>query len=191
MCEWEKLWNDRGMSLPWIVDKPEKNLLNYLIEYDMPKNALDIGSGHGYHSKFLQNFCDKVTGIDISESAIKLSKFFYPEINFVCANILEYTTKTKYNLIYDKGCLHHFENNIDRHRYMRKITELLADDGHWLCLSGKIHNKDEEFRIPQVQLTQLVNLIEPYLDILNIESTEVPAINNVKLPAWKILGKLI
>lgn len=189
MSSWEELWADQGLSLPWILDKPEKNLLHYFVEYDWPNTVLDIGCGHGYHASVIGTFCENVTGIDISDTAISLAKSLFPKIDFICKDILEYNSDIKYDLIYDKGCLHHIESLLDKHRYMRRMTELLSDNGYWLCIAGKVHDKEELYKVPQISLSQMIKLIELYLDIVEVKSTVVPAVNNIHLPAWKIIAK--
>ncbi|NBP16121.1 class I SAM-dependent methyltransferase, partial [bacterium] len=162
MYDWESLWNSKGLELPWIVNSPEKNLLQFFNEYnELPKNTLDVGCGHGYHSSIISKYSN-VTGIDISETAIEYAKRLYPTIKFECADILEFEVNTKFDLIYDKGCFHHLDTNISMSRYMFKISNLLSKDSYWLCIAGKKYDELMDFKLPRNSLKRYIEMVEPF-----------------------------
>jgi predicted TPR repeat methyltransferase len=188
MCEWDNLWKNEGLNLPWVVDIPEMNLQKFLMDYEILSKVLDLGCGHGYHTNTLSNFCDKVTGLDISSAAIHIARKRYPHINFVVNDILLYETNEKFNFIYDKGCFHHIQAIEDKLKYVKKVSSILDKYGFWFCIVGKLCSKIEPYMLPQIKLSNYIDIIVSEMDIINIESTYIPAINNLFLPAWKILS---
>lgn len=68
----------------WFVSR--RNLIHVMLDkYKIPRfeNALDIGCGTGGNMAYLANFCDKITGIDLSEIAVKLGREKRPSCNFI------------------------------------------------------------------------------------------------------------
>jgi 2-polyprenyl-3-methyl-5-hydroxy-6-metoxy-1,4-benzoquinol methylase len=75
------------------------------------KNALDIGYGEGYITKFLWNLGINVEGADISPEALRIAREKFPEINFTQKSIYELTKyNTKYDIIFAIEILEHLSN---------------------------------------------------------------------------------
>lgn len=66
------------------------------------KNILDLGCGVGGNMRFLSNYCEKISGLDCSEIAIKLAKEKWPDFNFIVGNANQLTAlypKNTFNLV--------------------------------------------------------------------------------------------
>ena len=92
--------------------------------------ALDIGSGAGSHSLFLQNEKNlEVTALDISPKSIEISKIRGVQ-NAICANILDFNPIKKFDtillLMNGIGLCGTIEN---LKTFLKKAEELLNEDG--------------------------------------------------------------
>lgn len=99
------------------------------------RNILDIGCGDGILIKYLtlaaaedkSNFdCSAITGIDLSNEMIKISKENYPNSQFFKANFLDYEASTTYRSIVFNEVLHNFLSIED---VLSKASKLLCDKG--------------------------------------------------------------
>lgn len=61
-------------------------------------SLLDIGSGDGFWSKILSNYCKSVTGIDVTEKGIEIAKQKLPTGKFLFQDALTY--KEKHDIVF-------------------------------------------------------------------------------------------
>jgi len=75
------------------------------------RNALEIGCGEGYVTKFLWDLGINIEGADISPEALKIAKEKFHEINFTQKSIYELTKyNKKYDAIFAIEVLEHLSN---------------------------------------------------------------------------------
>jgi SAM-dependent methyltransferase len=96
--------------------------------------ALDIGCGTGVFSVYMAQAGLQVTALDFVPKAIELAKTranqFGVKINFVQADIVEWETSDKYDLIFDSGCLHSISPKWgDRIRYRKQVLKWMSAGG--------------------------------------------------------------
>lgn len=134
--------------------------------------ALDIGCGAGVFSAFMAHNGLKVTALDYSSKALELAKAkadsFGVNISFVHANVVQWQTTEKYELVFDRGCLHNIRWG-DRTRYKKRILEWMASDASYILVHfGKEHlfnlalggpvkktpKEIEEFFSPELELKE-------------------------------------
>ena len=120
--------------------KSESSFARFVIKwlknkkYNFNKNKIiDIGCGNSRDGNFFNINNLKVTGVDMSQTAIQLNKAVYPDINFYKKNICSLGFELKndiFNLIYARFFLH-------------AITE--PDENRFLKNCKKISNKKSIF----------------------------------------------
>ena len=89
-------------------------------------NALDVGCGTGFNMILLENFAEKVSGLDKSEVAIRLAKKLNPKLNLIKGSFPEFVTGQQYDIITLLDVLEHIE---DDSTALKRIEELLLPGG--------------------------------------------------------------
>jgi SAM-dependent methyltransferase len=155
---WENIWSlnhiykskNNSKELPWEINSYDKNLKEIFSLLEIKKgDVLELGCGSGNDSLWLAKNNFNVTAIDISSKAILLAKEKnkdYLNIEFIEGDILNSIPNKKYDVIYDRGCLH---GNKDILNDMFKIIyNKLKDKGIMLILSGNYNNGNTFFTKP-------------------------------------------
>jgi 2-polyprenyl-3-methyl-5-hydroxy-6-metoxy-1,4-benzoquinol methylase len=101
--------------------------------------ALDIGCGTGVFSVCMAQTGLQVTALDFVSKALDLcgirAKKYGVQINLVQADIVEWKTADRFDLIFDSGCLHSISTRWqERTRYKEQILRLLAPNGSYLLI---------------------------------------------------------
>ena len=101
---------DNSNNWPWDIKKHDKNLEDIITEYNITKcKVLEIGCGTGNDINYLCKKGFDVTGMDISKNAIDIAEKNnqqHKNVKFLVGDINEDLPKERYDLIYDRGCLH-------------------------------------------------------------------------------------
>ena len=101
---------------------------------DKKKTVLEIGIGTGRIAKKVAPNCLILTGIDISPKTIERAKMnlrAYNNIDYLCADFLQYPFSCTYDVIYSSLTMMHFEN---KQKVIEKVDSLLNNAGKF-CLS--------------------------------------------------------
>ena len=120
-----------------------------LNEYLRPTdNALDIGCNCGFFPLYLSRFLNRVDGIEINPSLIKIANLVKGIINanncyFHLADFNSYNTDMKYDLILSLA-VHHWIN-MPIGIYGQRLYSMLNDDGMVLFESQNINTIDADF----------------------------------------------
>lgn len=155
---WENIWSfkhdykskNNSKELPWETNSHDNNL-EELFNFLKIKNGnvLELGCGSGNDSLWFLKNNFNVTAIDISRKAIFLAKEKnknYSNIEFIEGDILDSIPNKKYDIIYDRGCLH---GNKDIFNNIFKIFyDKLINNGKVIILSGNYNNGDTTFTKP-------------------------------------------
>lgn len=154
---WEKLYQNAPLSkINW--HRAKYDYLKQLINSGKIKSgtALDLGCGPGNQSVFLAQKGFKVTGIDISPTAIKYAKENAKnanlEIDFIVADAtdLSILKNKKFDLILDWANLHGIPENL-RDKYIKEISKH-TKKGSKLILRcfGRKKQKDKAFKLSPI-----------------------------------------
>jgi 2-polyprenyl-3-methyl-5-hydroxy-6-metoxy-1,4-benzoquinol methylase len=73
-----------------------------------PFRVCDLGCGRGWMTSQLSSV-GQVTGVDLSPGGIKIAAEKWPDINFECANILDWTSSEPFDLIVSSEVIEHIE----------------------------------------------------------------------------------
>ncbi len=128
-------------NIPWNIETPPVALTE-LVEKKIitPCKTLDIGCGFGNYALYFSGLGHEVTGIDISETAIKKAQENAKRKNIACKFVvadilgsLSEITET-FDFIFDWSLLHHIFPE-HRRRYAENVDSLLNLGGRYLSVS--------------------------------------------------------
>jgi len=147
---WKSFWNDKGgeenlfaqvARVGGIVQQDEQvidSIVEHIVQVlDLKKEdtLLDICCGNGLLTSKFAKHCKKVVGIDLSEVLINHAKNNYPEVEFICADVLElnHSTICKQNLQFDKVNLYfsfqYFEGFDKGKQVIQNLLSFVKNDG--------------------------------------------------------------
>jgi len=178
-------------QIPWNIQDPPEQLVelvqNRTIE---PCTVLDLGCGTGNYAIYLAKLGFRVTGIDISQTAIQLAKDNAQKANVTCeflvGNVIEEHVfmEKRYEFIYDWEMLHHIYPE-DRPKYIRNVHDHLSDEGLYLSVcfnmddpnfggKGKYRKTPLGTKLYFSTSNELRELYEPWFNIQVLKTIEVP-----------------
>jgi len=186
----EKVYEKPGAV--WTEREAPKELIE-LIETGKikPCKVIDIGCGEGFYSIYLSSKGFDVTGIDISENAIKYAKENAKKrgvkVRFIAMDIKDLSQlREKFDFILEWAVMHHILPP-QRKKYIEDVNKRLNKNGIYLSISFNDQNPDfngigKKYRIipknsgmPEgtqlyfSSLEELKNLFNPYLKIIDVK----------------------
>jgi SAM-dependent methyltransferase len=132
-------------DVPWVVEEPPKALVDLVESGDLrPCKAIDLGCGTGNYAIYLAGRGFRVTGVDISPTAITLAgenaKNKGVSCDFIVADVLGDLKEVEgtFDFAYDWELLHHIFPE-QRNTYVENVAGLLNPKGHYLsvCFSER------------------------------------------------------
>ena len=156
----------------------KKDFLSLLSEYSRDSEVLDYGCGDGYYTEKVFNFKPRrITGIDISEIAIRDAKKNALNKNLNINYIVENCEKTEFknnsfDIVYGTGILHHLQIN----KCLDEINRILKSNGKLIFIeplgTNPIINLYRKLT-PNSRSTDEHPLIERDLKYINYKFTKV------------------
>jgi SAM-dependent methyltransferase len=178
---------------PWDHGMPDFNLTQ-LVEHRpiAACKALDIGCGTGDNSIWLAQQGFVITGCDLSETAIARAKekssLASVDCKFRVADFLvDSINGAPFGFVFDRGCLHCITDEGDRRRFAKNVAAHLREDGLWLSLVGNADEPEREVGPPQLSASELVSIIEPYFEILSLQTGHFGSDQKDPPQAWVFL----
>ncbi|MEU4097672.1 class I SAM-dependent methyltransferase [Streptomyces sp. NPDC026673] len=135
---WDDFYADRSRPVPFFVDKPDENLVEWLDRGLIAPGgrALDLGCGPGRNARYLASRGFSVDAVDLSPAAIAWAQDrargsgaavrFHRGDAFALAGT---ALRGPYDLIHDSGCFHHLPPH-RRISYLALLDDVLAPGGH-------------------------------------------------------------
>lgn len=172
-----KVWEEEHRNSRYGIWQIEK-----AISYCENKNtALDVGCGCGGRiSDLLIKEGFSITGIDASGEMIKIAKQNYPEINFIQADICEWQSDKKFDLIIAWDSIFHLSYN-EHKPVITKLTSILNPKGIIIYTFGDDtgeHYSDwlnDSFRYSSIGINgNIKTLIENNCEIKHLELDQFP-----------------
>lgn len=133
---WNEFYSNREKGIPFFVNKPDENLVDYFNEGLMkPGNVLELGSGPGRNAIYFADKGCRVDAVDLSEESIEWAKERANErrveVNFIHNNIFDVQiNEGSYDIVYDSGCFHHIAPH-RRSSYIELVLKALKPGGHF------------------------------------------------------------
>jgi trans-aconitate methyltransferase len=139
-----KIYEQEIKYMPWGI--LIKEILGWIVKNAPQKsNVLDLMCGPGQLlSKIRTDRKDlSLTGVDDDQRYIDFAKNKYPTINFICADVLNWQTDERYDLILVTGGLHHIPYD-QQTTLLNKVAELLNENGTCILADPYIDNYSSE-----------------------------------------------
>lgn len=180
---------------PWDIGKPDFNLVDVVTRRPIPGcKALDIGCGTGDNSIWLVQNRFQVTGTDTSDIAIEKAKEKASKANVECDFMLvDFLLNTidgaPFGFVFDRGCFHSFNSENDRKKFAKNVAAHLENNSLWLTLVGNADEHRKGPGPPQRSAGNIVEAVEPYFEILSIESSSFGSNRPNPPRAWRCLMK--
>ena len=137
-------WNEHYATgdMRWDRSEPESVLVRLVEEGRVPRGrALDVGCGTGTNARYLASRGYRVLGVDIAPLAIEQAAAKVGDatdsIDLRHHDFLgDGLDAGAFDLVFDRGCFHVFDDAADRARFARQVAHCLAPRGVWLSLLG-------------------------------------------------------
>ncbi len=162
---------------PWDTGFHDSNLERVLVEHFVrPGRALEIGCGTGTNAIWLSDRGFKVTAVDVANLAIqaacrKNGKTRNPRFYVLDVLSTKKIVGSPFDFIFDRGCFHSFAEVPDRHIFAKRVHALLSKNGLWCSLIGSKDGPEREIGPPRRSLREIIEVIEPHFEILEIRSS--------------------
>jgi SAM-dependent methyltransferase len=191
----EKRYRERYESgdTPWDVNQPDFNLIEVVTEKPiLDCKALDIGCGTGVNSIWLAQKGFQVIGTDTSDIALEKAKEKASKANVECAFVFVDFLKNRiegapFGFVFDRGCFHSFNSEEDRRRFAQNVATHLEEAGLWLTIVGNADENRQGPGPPQLTALDIVKALEPYFEILSLQSSHFESHRANPPRAWRCL----
>lgn len=189
---WEQRYVDG--SIPWDTGEPDPHLRHFLSSFaPAPCKTLEIGCGTGTNATWLQSLGFEVTGIDVSATAIERSRVRAREEEQACrlevADLRDQDIPGgPFQLAYDRGCFHLFEDQDSSH-FAGRIAHHLGMDGLWCSLLGSTDGPPRETGPPRRSATAIMAAIEPHFEVLELMSCFFDEGSHSDARAWLLVAR--
>ncbi len=173
ILDWDIYYKQNKVeTMPWY----EKNLdLDMVDEIRFLEKGifLDLGTGPGTQAIELAKKGFKVTGSDVSSSAIEKAKVPTSNVNFVIDNILNSKFESEsFDYILDRGCFHVLSSD-ERITYLDQIKRILKKNGiiFLKCMSKNEKNIPDDKGPHKFYKEEIINYFENDFDIKKSKDT--------------------
>jgi SAM-dependent methyltransferase len=179
-------------DLPWDSGHPDPSLVEAVrAGLIAPGRTLDIGCGLGTDARFLASRGFDVVGVDIAPNAIEKARARpdpgrcrFEALDFMAAD----PPGAPFDVVYDRGCWHVFDEPEERAAFAAKVAALLAPGGRWLSLIGSTEGPARPGP-PRRSARDIAAAIEPVLEIRELRATEFDLERLERPKAWLCLAR--
>lgn len=190
-------WNESYTTgeTPWDTGEPDEHLVGFLDAGTVGVGrALDIGCGTGTNALWLARRGFAVLGVDVASAAIDQARAKAAGARLDCRFerldfLGEEVAGGPFDLVFDRGCFHVFDAPADRDRFAQRVASLLAPEGHWLSLIGSTEGPERESGPPRRSARDVMEAIEPVLEILEFRAIRFHADLPEPPAAWFCLSR--
>lgn len=195
--QWIQDWDAkfRGGDTPWEDVEPSE-IMEDLFRTHIPEGStiFEIGCGRGIDAMRLASVGYDVTATDVSAEAVRITSESARQnaLPLTCSRfdvVKDDAPARKYDVVFDKGCLHSFATQEGRLHFARKAYEIVKPGGLWINISGSADNVDdplevEKYGYPRLTLSQLAEAVEPYFEVVEIRRCWYGKLPSTSFKAW-------
>lgn len=191
-------WNERYTTgeTPWDTGEPDEHLVGFLRSGAAGAGrALEIGCGTGTNVLWLARQGVAVLGIDVAAAALEEARTKkaadggldcrFERLDFLRDEV----PGGPFDLVFDRGCFHVFDAPGDRDRFAQRVASLLGPKGRWLSLIGSTEGPERDSGPPRRSARDVMNAIEPALEILEFRAIHFHADLAEPPAAWFCLSR--
>lgn len=189
-------WDDHYASgdIPWEQTDPDPELVKFIEAGHVPRGrALDIGCGLGTNARYLASLGYDVLGIDIAQGAIERAvasvaageKSEFRQHDFLNDD----PPQGPFDFIFDRGCLHVFDDPDHQSRFAERVAACLAPEGIWFSLLGSTEGGPREMGPPRRTAREIVNAVEPALEIVELRNIDMDTGLPDRVEGWALIAR--
>ncbi|MCF8379458.1 MAG: class I SAM-dependent methyltransferase [Bacteroidales bacterium] len=180
---------------PWETNRVDKNLIRVVEAYHItPCKTLDVACGTGNSAIYFSQQGFDVVGVDISEiaisNAIQKNKDAGANCRFFVLDFLkEEIPEQPFDFVFDRGGFHSFRKNRQRMRFIKNTFSQLNEEGYWLSLIANKDGGNPEKGPLRLSAMQIVKEVEPWFEVIQIETGNFDSDNPNPARIWICLFK--
>jgi SAM-dependent methyltransferase len=190
-------WNENYAteSTPWDSGEPDPHLVELVESGELePGRLLEIGCGTGTNAIWLAERGFDVTAFDVAPLAIEKAGTKAgaagSHARFLVHDVLAAPAPGgPYDLVFDRGVFHVFDDAADRARFAERVAEALRVGGRWLSLAGSTEGPARDHGPPRRSARDLVGAAEPHLAIVGLRASEFSDDLPSTVLAWVLLAR--
>jgi methyl halide transferase len=180
-------------DVPWDTGRVDGSLSRILRRFDIaPCAALEVGCGTGTNAIWLAEQGFRVTATDVSPLAVdaagKKIAACGADVTVRLGDVLcDPVAGGPFGFVFDRGCFHTHGTPEERARFAETVAALLGDGGYWLSLIGSKDGPPRDVGPPRLSAADVVAAVEPFFEILSLESSSFDSDQPDPPRAWACL----
>lgn len=179
---------------PWDTGNPDPHLVALVEDQTLgPCRVLEVGCGTGTNALWLSSQGFQVTGLDLSTRAIakavEKASACGAEVSLSVADFLHGEPDGVFDLVFDRGVFHVFDEAEDRARFAERVAAVLEPGGRWLSVAGSTEGPARDHGPPRRSARDLVMAVEPCLELVDLRSIAFAAHLPSPTKAWRMLAR--
>jgi SAM-dependent methyltransferase len=190
-------WNESYAAgeLPWDTGRPDEHLVELVTAGGLPAGrALEVGCGTGTNALWLAAHGFEVVAVDFAPRAIDRARARAGGAGGCRFEVIDFLAEDPpggpFDLVFDRGCFHIFDEAAERARFASRVARALAPGGMWLSLVGSTEGPPRESGPPRRSARDVLDAVEPALELVQLRSVTFEALVGGPVPmAWLCLSR--
>jgi len=195
-------WNAHYAAgeLPWDSSEADPNLVELVRSGVVAKGrVLEIGCGTGTNALWLASQGFEVLALDLAPLAVERARAKAAAAPRDAAESCSFEVHDflngepppgSFQLVFDRGCFHVFDDSKDQLTFAARVGKLLANGGHWLSLLGSTEGPAREMGPPRRSAREILQAIEPAVELVQLRAMDFDGPPGAPPPkAWFCLSR--
>lgn len=190
-------WNERYAlgETPWDRAEPAPDVVDLFEAGRLPTGrALDVGCGTGATVRYLAERGYEAVGVDVAAVAIErataLARGTEGSAEFRQLDFFEEDPPGgPFDLVFDRGCFHVFDDARDQARFAERVARCLAPGGLWLSLLGSTEGAPRDHGPPRRSARDIMNAVEPSLEIVELRGVDFDGDAASDVRGWVLMAR--